>query len=168
MDLRIPTVAVAVRIAQSGKPELEAELFIAAESRHDRAQLLEDLATMLDTADTFVPVRANGVVRLVGKHALAWVAVHRRGAEATLSTDFPDEPSEVITLYDRQHRVELVLADGSITGLLLDSLPADHPRVLDYLNHAPRFVRLWTPEAHVFVNKQRILEVIELGSESAD
>jgi hypothetical protein len=34
--------------------------------------------------------------------------------------------------------------------------------VIDYLNRAIRFVRLWTPEEQVLINKSLILEVIEM------
>jgi hypothetical protein len=164
-DLRIPTVAVAVRIVMAGKPELAAELFVGAESRRDRGHLVDDVAALLDAAEQFVPMRTHGVVRLLSKHAIAWVAIQRRSPDAKPSTEFPDEPSEVLTLYDRQHRVELALAEGKLTGLLLDSSPADRPRTIDYLNQAPRFVRLWTPDDHLLVNKARILDVIELEIE---
>ena len=105
-------------------------------------------------------------VRLLAKHAVAWVAVHRHDDEA--EADFADIPSEVMTLYDRQHRVEVALVDGGkLVGMLLDSSPADRPRVADHLNRALRFVRLWTSDEHFLVNKTQILQVTEL-SWSAD
>ena len=46
--------------------------------------------------------------------------------------------------------------------MLLDSSPADRPRVVDHLNRPGAFLRLWTSEEHYLVNKTQILHVVEL------
>ena len=69
----------------------------------------------------------------------------------------------MVTLYDRQHRVEIELVAGTrLLGTLLDSSPADRPRVIDHLNGAASFVRLWTPHEHILINKAQIVCVTEL------
>lgn len=160
-----------VQIAIASKPVAEVELFVGDEPRADRGQLFDDVAAMLDGADQFIPVREHtGRVRLIPKHAIAWIAIPLRDSRAT-----PGD-AELVTLYDRRHRVEIEVAmvpdlaidpgpdaPNRLGGLLLDSAPADRPRALDHLNRALRFVRLWTSEHHVLINKSRILEVIEVA-----
>ena len=114
-----------------------------------------------------MPVRIGGDVRLLAKHAIAWIAVRRLDGDERPSREFPEELSDAITLYDRQHRVAIELAGAGVTGvtgLLLDSAPADRPRVVDHLNRPGAFVRVWTPEEHLLVNKHQIVSVTELGA----
>ena len=108
-------------------------------------------------------MRWDSQVRLLAKHAIAWVAIRRRDPDEMPSTDFENEPSE-LTLYDREHRVEIALAHGApLVGTLLDSSPADRPRVVDHLNRAGRFVRLWTSDEHFLINATQVVAVTELG-----
>jgi hypothetical protein len=44
---------------------------------------------------------------------------------------------------------------------LFDSSPADRPRVVDHLNRARRFLRLWTPDAQTLINTDQIVAVRE-------
>jgi hypothetical protein len=160
-ELRLPTVAVPVRLALVGREAVAAELFVADVVRPGRSQLHDDIAAILDEAESFVPVRSGERVRLHSKASIAWVCVVRHeddGGEA----EFVDIPSEVITLYDRQHHVLVELASGgTLTGTLFDSSPSDRPRVIDHLNRAGRFLRLWTPDDHYLINKDQILHVSE-------
>ena len=150
LELRVPTVAVPIRLAVRGQGGLAAsdgELFVADLPRTGRAQLLDDVAAALDDSASFVPVRTAGSVRLYGKDALAWLAVPR-GEDGELE------------LYDRTHEVVIELVSGgSLAGLLFDSSPSDRPRVFDYLNRARRFVRLWTSDEQYLINKSEILHV---------
>ena len=160
--LRVPTLAVPVQLAIVGRPAAPVELFVADVVRVGRSQLLDDLAALLDAAPRFVPVRGARGVALLAKHAIAWIAITRR-EQPFVEDEFEDVPSEVMTLYDRVHRVEVALATGeAIVGSLLDSSPADRPRTIDHLNRAGRFVRLWTSELHYLVNGKQIVEVREL------
>jgi len=55
-----------------------------------------------------------------------------------------------------------------LIGTMLDSSPADRPRVIDHLNRSGRFVRLWTTEEHYLINTTQVVAVTELpGSEGA-
>jgi hypothetical protein len=164
-ELRLPTIVVPVRLCPVGQVPRDAELFVADVARRGRSHLLDDLGTLLDGSAGFVPVRVDGEVRLLSKYAIAWIAVRRRGGDDLPPTEFPEELSDASTLYDRQYRVSIELAHGPcLTGLLLDSSPADRPRVVDHLNRPGMFVRLWTPDEHVLVNKQAIVSVAELGA----
>lgn len=164
-ELRIPTITVAVQIAY-GSHELvleQVELFVPDEPRQGRSQLLDAVAELLEAPAPFIPIRGSDKTRLVAKAAIAWVAMRRRRRDERPSADFAEEPSEVFTLYDRQHRVEIQMAQGTqLEGLLLDSSPADRPRVIDHLNHTVQFVRLWTSEEHLLINKAQIVRVTEL------
>jgi hypothetical protein len=51
---------------------------------------------------------------------------------------------------------------------LLDSAPADRPRVVDHLNGPGVFLRVWSPDEHVLVNKHQIVSVTELGAPEPD
>jgi len=164
-ELRLPTIVIPVRLSLIGREVCEAELFVADVVRRGRSHLLDDLADLLDAGEGFVPARVTGAVSLISKHAIAWIAVRRRGVDDLPPTDFPEELSEAATLYDRQYLVRIEVSHGpGITGLLLDSSPADRPRVVDHLNHPGMFVRVWTSDEHVLVNKRAIVSVTELGS----
>lgn len=164
-ELRLPTVVVPVRLSLIGQEPRAAELFVADVARRGRAQLLDDVAELLDGSAGFVPARLGDAVRLLGTHAIAWLAVSRRDPDAAPTAELPEELSDAAALYDRQHRVAIELAHGpALAGLLLESAPADRPRVVDHLNRPGRFLRLWTSDEHVLVNKQQIVSVAELGA----
>src|SRR5207237_7686490 len=98
--------------------------------------------------------------RLLAKHSLAWISVQPQAAELAVELEFDDLPSEVVQLYDREHRVELELVTGApLRGAMFDSAPADRPRVIDHLNGGQKFLRLWTESEHFLVNKSQILAV---------
>ncbi len=161
-------MAVDVRLALVSANAHPAELFVADVPRKGHSELLDAIAALLDADASFIPVRSDGNVQLLGKHAIAWIAVGRTAVgdaagDDDSDDDFAEIPSEVITLYERQHRVAVKLvAGGQIEGSLFDSSPSDRPRVADHLNGAGRFVRLWTANEHYLVNKTQIVQVTEL------
>jgi hypothetical protein len=164
-ELRLPTRAIAMRLALIGGLPTAAELFISDVPRRGTSQLFDDLAAQLDQPSGFIPVRWSSRVRLLGKHAIAWLAVRRRAPDAAdPSTDFSSESSEELTLYDREYVVEIELVHGTkLIGTLLDNSPADRMRVIDHLNRAGAFVRLWTADEHYLVNTRQIVAVTELA-----
>jgi hypothetical protein len=162
-ELRLPTKAVAIRLALIGAQPMDAEMFVADLRRRGRTHLFDDLATQLGADATFMPVRWAGQVHLLAKHAITWIAVRRTDPDHDPSTDFSNEPSE-LTLYDREHNVEVQLAGGGLLrGAMLDSSPADRPRVMDHLNRAGRFIRLWTSDEHYLIHTTQVVAVVELG-----
>ena len=160
----MPTKVVAARLALAGAQPITVELFIADVRRRGRGHLLDDVAAMLAAEATFLPVRWSDQVRLLAKHAIVWLAIRRRDPDEMPSRDFEDEPSE-LTLYDREHRVEIQLGTGKLVGTILDSSPADRPRVMDHLNRAGRFLRLWTSDEHFLINATQVVAVTELEDE---
>jgi hypothetical protein len=162
----MPTKVVPARLALTGGEPFAAELFISDVRRRGRSHLLDDIVAYLGGEATFFPMRWEGQVRLVSKHAIVWVAIRRRDPDEMPSRDFENEPSE-LTLYDREHRVEVHLAHGpALVGVLLDSSPADRPRVMDHLNRAGRFLRLWTSDEHFLIHAAQVVAVTELGEEA--
>lgn len=162
-ELRLPTKVVAARLALVGAPPIDTELFVSDVRRRGRSHLLDDIATQLGGEATFIPMRWASQIRLLAKHAIAWIAIRRRDPDEMPSTDFENEPSE-LTLYDREYQVEIALAHGApLVGTILDSSPADRPRVVDHLNRAGRFVRLWTSDEHFLINATQVVTVTELG-----
>lgn len=162
-ELRTPTKVVTVRLALVGAMPMPAEMFVADVQRRGRSQLLDDIAEQLGSEAMFLPVRWSNRVRLLAKHAIAWIAVRRHATDEIPSLDFADEPSE-LTLYDREHRVEIELARGTkLIGTMLDSSPADRPRVVDHLNRSGRFLRLWTSDEHYLIAAAQVVAVIELA-----
>ena len=157
-ELRTAIVAVAVRIAivcdrPDGFAIEQGELFLAEDPGRSRSQIIDDISALLEEPLAFVPVRVGGATRLLAKAAIASVSIR-----------IVDDPSEVGVLYDRQHRVEIELLHGTrLGGLLLDSSPAERRRVIDHLNHALHFVRLWTQHEHVLINKSQIVSVTEVA-----
>jgi len=155
-ELRIPTVSVAVHLAVGPhEPWYErGELFVADDTKHAHAQLVEAVAAMLEEPARFVPFRTGGNVRLVAKAAIVYIAI---------PGPTTDDAEADLVLYDRQHRVEILLNQTTrFEGLLLDNSPADHPRAIDHLNSSAHFVRLWTAKEHVLIAKSQIATVTEL------
>jgi hypothetical protein len=158
--LRIPTVAVTVELATIGQRDpARGELFVIDDphTRHHHDALAEAVALLLENQAQFVPFRIDGVVRLVAKSAIVTVTIPGapRTTEEEGETDF--------VLYDRQHRVEVLLVQGTrFEGLFLDNSPAEHPRAIDHLNSMARYVRLWSADKQVFIGKAQIATVTEL------
>jgi hypothetical protein len=161
-ELKLPTMVVTVRLAIVGASPSAVEIFVPDVPRRGRGQLLDDLATQLGGETRFVPVRTSSRVRLIAKHAVAWISIDRRDPD-----EAPVEPvviPEDLTLFDHQHFVEVELAHGTkLIGTLLDSAPADHSRVGDHLNQSGRWLRLWTTDQHYLINVQQVVAVTELG-----
>jgi hypothetical protein len=154
--LRMPTVAVTVElsIGPFQPTTSRGELFVIDDSRQ-HPNHVDAVATLLENTAQFVPFREGGVVRLVAKSAIVTVTIP--GAPK------PDPDAE-LELYDRQHRVEVLLVQGTrFEGLLLDNSPADHPRAIDHLNSSAHHVRLWTADSHVLIAKAQIASVTERG-----
>jgi len=169
-ELRVPMVPVTVELAGVDAGPARCEVFVADVPRADRHALADDLATLLEAAPPFLPVKSATGVALVAKHGIRWLSFSLRDPAEDVAADgvpaavTTPEPSEVLTLFDNKHDVEVTLADGStLVGAFLHSSPADRPRVMDYLNGPGRFVRLWTSGAQYLINKQHVARVREVG-----
>jgi hypothetical protein len=174
-ELRVPTVPVAVEISGIGVAPSPCEVFVPDVQRAGRNALADDLAALLESDPPFLPVRIGPTVSLFGKHAIHWLALAMRiageepdapkpaAADGVPAEVTQPEPSDVLTLFDSKHDVEVTLVDGStLSGAILHTSPADRPRVADYLNRAARFIRLWTPRAQYMINKAHVTCVREV------
>lgn len=154
-ELRLPTVAVSVHLAVGPHDTWyeRGDLFVAEDNK--KAEPVDALSSMLESATQFVPFRTGELVRLVAKSAIVFVAV---------PGEIESSPETELVLYDRQHRVEVLLIQGTrFEGLLLDSSPGSHPRAIDHLNTVAQFVRLWTVKECVLIAKSQIATVTELS-----
>jgi len=166
-ELRVPRVPIAVEIACITGAPRSCEVYLADALRPDRHALADDVAALLEADPPFLPVRMGSEVALWGKHAIQWLALGSRSldeaGDGVPAAEITTEPSEVMTLFDNKHEVEVTLADGStLCGAFLHTSPADKPRVADYLNGPARFVRLWTPRAQYIINKRHVAHVREI------
>lgn len=156
-ELRLPTEAVSVHLAVGPHDTLvideQGELFVIED--HKRGEPVEAVSALLEGATQFLPFRTDSRVRLVAKSAIVYVAIPGE-------TEPPSAETELV-LYDRQHRVEVLLVRGTkFEGLLFDSSPGSHPRAIDHLNSVTRFLRLWTAKECVLIAKSQIATVTEL------
>ena len=161
-SLRTPTIAVPVRLALQGDSATAAALFAPDLPRQARAQLLDDVAAVLDEDRDFVPVLFGERRVLVNRAAIAYVALARRAQRVGSALPEDDEISDVYTLYDHRCPVAVTLHDGTpLRGTLLFSSPADRARLADFINLGPRFVRLWTGDELLLVQRSAIRTLCE-------
>jgi hypothetical protein len=171
--LRLPTVATRVATVGSRSAATAADVFIADLPHQGRTAVALAVAALLDGDAAFVPARdPSGAIIIIGKSALAGVAValHEPGR---LENPDPrdefdwDEPSEVRTLYDQRHDLEIELDRGpTLVGQLLYSSAAERPRVVDHLNQIGGFFQLWTRTTLYVIGKRHVVRIRELGSEA--
>lgn len=158
-------MAVGVRLALVAASPSAVEMFLPEVQGRSHQQMLDDLAAQLASDARFVPVRTANRVRLVGKHAIAWVAVARYAAE--------EPPSEA------ELAVETVAAEdppapAAVELAHADAAPAEHGAV----ELAPVAPAATIPEELTLFDHQHFVEVellhggkligTLLDSESAD
>lgn len=168
--LRLPTVATRVELIMPGRATISADVFTADRPHPGRTAGALAVAALLDGAAAFVPARdPSGAIVLVGKAALAAVAVPLHDAAAAPAPDPRDdfgwdEPSEVRTLYDQRHDLAVELDRGpTLVGQLLYSSAAERPRVVDHLNGPGDFFQLWARATLYVVGKRHVVRIRELA-----
>ncbi len=168
-DLRLPKFPVEVEVGLSDGSTQWLEFYVAEHNEHSyRRQHVLDL---LHAEELFVPalevVRdggdgrgdGDGVWAMINKATIAWVAIPLdEGAlpvEESLEAVDPE-------LYDVRIHVSIeIVAHATVEGHVMYSPPSGHERLNDYLNRPGRFLRVWTGERLVLVNKSSILRVRE-------
>lgn len=157
--LRIRKKPFAVVLAFAGAAPRQAEIFLAEHKADEfRPQHVLDL---LEEAQAFLPARdsATGKRETFNKDALLWIAVPLVpfGGETAAGEDELFE-------FRRTARVDLI-AGEPIEGELLYSAPVEGTRVVDHLNAAGRFLRLWEKERLYLINKAFVRSVVERDEE---
>ena len=147
-DYRIAKVRCPVEVTLANGRRLDGDFFVQSAARfHDGPEHPLDL---LNDDDAFLPLAAaTGEVHLVQKAQIAVVC---------LPLPLDDEPVEAGVV---GMRVEFTLVDGSAhVGSVFPELPADRPRLVDFLNDTPlQFLALFTAAQLRIVNRVHIAYV---------
>ncbi len=108
----------------------------------------ETPADLLNRNENFFALMVDGEQPLfVAKAQVLYLAF-----PAGSAIDDPDRASAA-----RRIELEIELADGSrLEGVVMIELPPDRLRALDFLNAAPDFFPLWTPELVRIVNRHHV------------
>jgi hypothetical protein len=152
--LRISKQAVAVDMTLAGGQPRHVEIFLAEHRANEFRR--QDVLDLLEKEHAFLPVQDAGssAGEIINKDALLWIGVPLTpfGSEA----DAPEE------LYEFRHpvRVEL-LGTAALEGDLLYSAREESTRIIDHLNEAGRFLRLWAKDRLYLINKTFVLRVVE-------
>jgi hypothetical protein len=131
------------------------ELFLRPIDADGRGERLLDVLA----GRAFVPMRtgAEAVVFLAPRH-LAWVRLDLLAALDELDPEAEDDVSSAVA------RVLVELAHGaSIEGTLRYALPAMTRRLGDYLERAPAFFPLQTPDWIYLVNASQVASITPLS-----
>ena len=112
----------------------------------------ETVRDVLNSAERFFPVEmGEGGTLLVAKDQVVDVL-----------TDVPDDGDELRRASARSARLDIALVGGFVrSGLVFLELPAEQPRLLDYLNRlTDHFLTLYAPDGTRLVNRALIERVL--------
>jgi hypothetical protein len=146
-DYRIEKRRCPVEVTLANGRRLDGDVFVQSIARYRNAP--EEPLDLLNDDEPFLPlVAAVGGVHLVQKAQIAVVG-----------TPLPAEDAAEAGVVGM--RVEFTLTDGSAhVGSVFPELPADRPRLVDFLNDTPRrFLALFTAEQLRLVNRVHIAYV---------
>lgn len=144
-EYRIEKVRQRVALTLANRVALDGDVFLQAVARHRAGP--EEPIDALNADAPFLPVlQASGEVAIVQKSHVF-----------TLSSAPPERDDTVDRGVVGMH-VEFTLSDGSVwTGSVFPELPADRPRLVDFLNETPRrFIALFTRDRVVAVNREHL------------
>lgn len=147
-DYRIEKRRCPVEVTLANGRRLDGDVFVQTIARFRNAP--EEPIDLLNDDDPFLPLAApQGVVSLVQKAQIALVA---------MPLPVADDPVETGVL---GMQVEFTLMDGSAhVGSIFPELPADRPRLVDFLNDTPLpFLALFTAHQLRLVNRVHIAYV---------
>ena len=147
-DYRIAKLRCPVELTLANGQRIDGDVFVQSVSRFGTGP--ETPIDLLNDDDPFLPVVAGtGEVWLVQKAQVAVVGV-------ALPADDDPVDTGVIGM-----RVEFTLVDGSShVGSVFPELPADRPRLVDFLNDTPlHFLALFTADQLRLVNRVHIAYV---------
>jgi hypothetical protein len=152
-DLRVPKHRTPADVLLPGGETHHLALFLAeAAPDHDGPERPLDL---LNGGIDFIPALdvRSGRMTFLNRAALSAVRVARE----VEPDDSPTIPTE--------HEVEVLLGDGTrLTGFVSYLRPAEHARLVDFLNEPPPFFRLLEPGSVTLVNKRHVARVALLAA----
>ena len=147
-DYRIAKLRCPVQVILANGQRLAGDVFVQSVGRFRPGP--EQPIDLLNSDDAFVPLaRDDGTVCVIQKAQIAVVAT-------ALPADDESDAAGVVGM-----RVEFTLSDGSAhVGSIFPELPADRPRLVDFLNDTPlQFIALFTAEQLRLVNRVHIAYV---------
>ncbi|MET0553518.1 MAG: hypothetical protein ABW221_10810 [Vicinamibacteria bacterium] len=144
-DLKVPTVSTQVQILCADGTRLAGTVFLpTATSHHEGPTRPEEWMNDGSPFFPFLPEGSAGAL-ILNKDLL--VAV-------TLAAT----PGMVL---DVEREVQVEAAGEKLVGIIHIDLPANHQRVLDYLNLAPDFVPLYSGQSLHLLNKRHVSRLKE-------
>ncbi len=150
--LRVRKQPLEVELALEDRPPRRMKLFLAEHDSHtfQRQRVLDLLQ-----AETFLPAcdAESGEWETFNSRAVLWIGMPLSSVDGEEAAD---------ELFEHRQRVHIDLIGGtSLVGELLYSATQEGPRIVDLLNRKERFLRLWTEDRIVLVNKKMLLRVVE-------
>jgi hypothetical protein len=153
-DLRVPKRRLTVELLLRGREPCRLGVFLAEHQDHSWHR--QEVLDLLDEEAPFFPAHdedADAWV-LVGRAAVVWVAVDHN----------QDEPEDEEPLFDYRREVRLDLPGGrTLEGQLLYAAPPEQARLIDYMNAASRFFRIFTADRVYLVARSAVLRLWDLS-----
>ena len=147
-EYRIEKYRLPVAVTLLGGERLAGDVFVQSHARYRAGP--EDAGDLLNSAEAFFPIAADGDTHLIAKEMVAEVEADLIGEDDALRRG-----SAAYAL------VEVTLADGTVrTGSVFLEAPIERPRLLDFLNfHTLRFITLHTVDGARLINRRHIARV---------
>jgi len=148
-ELRVPQRKVQVRVLLAGGTELDGLLFAPAQGPDGRPGRLID--RLNDTSEGFLPLVRGQEKWLLSK---SWLV--------SITLEPGEDDREPIDGEDVQRVAIELFGGGHVEGELRYTMPATRARLLDYVNAAPRFVRLLRDDGLSVVNRDFIVRLQQI------
>lgn len=143
---------IPIQLHLGAKPPVMASLFLHQHGPRGPEGLLE----RLNGPESFVPVRWDGDIRLVGSTSISYLE----------TSDPPSSQVDIPELVVEPTRMRIRLRSGQeLTGSIRVLLPDNRNRLLDFLNLKDRFFGLSTDIGLTVVNKDWIETAEPLAEE---
>ena len=153
-ELRVPTLALDAEVLCADGRAFTGRIFLpAASSIHPGPMRPDEWMNDAVPFFPFLPQGERGSV-ILNKHEVLVLSVI--GPEEPTDDDHPRGPAR---------RLAVEVRGRVLTGTVIVEMPANHMRVLDYLNSAHPFLAVREGEHGHLVRKARITRVVELPEE---
>lgn len=147
-DYRIEKDRIAVVVTTLDGERLAGDLFVQPYTRYRMGR--EQAPDLLNGHEPFFPLGTDEATQLLAKDNVREVEI-------------PSEEPDPLAGHEgaRASGIEVVLLGGVVhTGTVLLEMPADRPRLLDFLNKVEsRFLTLYTPDGVRLINRRLIERV---------